>query len=145
MALAGRSQYLGEAVGAANAFEAVIGAYYMVGWAGFLEAAAYANVHGLRPAELLSGVDYLTDLLRSSIHEATEAIERGDYSTDQATVDVFLDAVRSYRAGMRRAGQHAWLTSALAQSLEQAQAAGRGQDGFHVQFETAATGGKRVG
>jgi 3-hydroxyisobutyrate dehydrogenase-like beta-hydroxyacid dehydrogenase len=137
-ALAGRSEHLSDAVGAANAFEAVIGAYYMVAWAGYLEAAAYANVHGLTPGGLLAGVDYLTDLLRSSIREATSAIEREDYSTDQATVDVFVDAVRNYHDGMRRSGHPARMTEALKQSLDQAQADGWGKQGFHILFKSAA-------
>jgi 3-hydroxyisobutyrate dehydrogenase-like beta-hydroxyacid dehydrogenase len=136
--LGGRSRLLSESVGAANAFEAVIGSYYMVAWSGFLEGAAYAAEHGLPPRELLPGIDYLTDLLRVSTHEVTDGIVAGDFSTDQATIDVFVEAVAKYRSGFEQSGQRGGMLAALAENLRRAQAAGHGKDGFHSQYLTVA-------
>ncbi|MBS1843016.1 MAG: NAD(P)-dependent oxidoreductase [Actinobacteria bacterium] len=138
--LGGSSRHLGEAVGAAKAYEAVFAAYYMVAWAGFLEAAAFAEAHGLPPRELLPGVDYLTDLLRACTHESTDVIETGEYATDQATIDVFLDGVVKHRVGFEQTGHPGRMLRALEASLERARTAGHGQDGFHVQYLTATEG-----
>jgi 3-hydroxyisobutyrate dehydrogenase-like beta-hydroxyacid dehydrogenase len=138
--LGGSSRHLGEAVGAGKAYEAVFAAYYMVAWAGFLEAAAFAEAHGLPPRELLPGVDYLTDLLRACTHESTAVIEAGDYATDQATIDVFLDGVVKHRLGFEESGHPGVMLRALEASLARARSAGRGQDGFHVQYLTATEG-----
>ncbi|MBS1843017.1 MAG: NAD(P)-dependent oxidoreductase [Actinobacteria bacterium] len=136
--LGGGSRLLSESVGAANAFEAVIGSYYMVAWSGFLEGAAYADAHGLSPQELLPGIDYLTDLLRVSTHEVTEGIVAEDFSTDQATIDVFVDAVAKYRSGFEQSGFRGGMLAALAENLRRAQTGGHGGDGFHAQYLTAA-------
>ncbi len=136
-ALGGASRLLSQSIGAANAFEVLLSSYYTVALAGFLQGAAYADAAGLSIEELREGIGYLTRLLGESVDEASEAIERDDFSGEQSTVEGFLAAIQIHRGGMRREGMGAALLGALEADLEHARDLGHGADGFSVLFKTS--------
>ncbi|KXG14931.1 3-hydroxyisobutyrate dehydrogenase [Pseudomonas aeruginosa] len=116
---------------------AMTGSFYAVGLAGFLEAAAYAQTHGVKASQLSSFADKCLDLLRYKVQKSIKEIESNDFSTIQATVDVYLDAVIQWREALQHAGLRASLIGAVADDLSVAQKAGYGHLGFCAQYLTA--------
>lgn len=136
--IAGASRYVGPAVGAANAAEvAFAGAFYNVAVGGFLEAASYALGAGISAEDIDESLDYWITLLSSELRRCMTALRTGDHGTDQATLAVYLAAVRSWRDTMLHAGQRASLMTANLHNLEIAEAAGLGDQGISAQIRTA--------
>lgn len=75
--------------------------------------------------------------LRTCIEEACAAIIAGDFSTDQATLDVYAAATKTWSATLAAAGQHARYAQALDENMDTALAAGHGRMGFYAQYLSA--------
>ncbi|MBS0366347.1 MAG: NAD(P)-dependent oxidoreductase [Proteobacteria bacterium] len=137
--LAGKSTYLGSAPGLPNITDAAMaGAFYNVALGAFLEAAAFGTRAGLSAATLTPIAIHMMELLaRVLCEEAVPAIDQNRYGTDQATLDVYIEAVRHWRCEMLQAGQRATLMTANLHNLEIAQAAGHGKESIYTQFLTA--------
>lgn len=132
------SLYTGEDLAVPCTVDAAMtGSFYAVGLAGFLEAAAYAHTHGVKAGQLSSFADKCLDLLRYKVQKSIKEIESNDFSTIQATVDVYLDAVIQWRDALQHAGLRASLIGAVADDLAVAQKAGYGHLGFCSQYLTA--------
>ncbi|WP_082356609.1 NAD(P)-binding domain-containing protein [Pseudomonas nunensis] len=116
---------------------AMTGSFYAVGLAGFLEAAAYAKTQGVSAGQLAEFADKMLDLLRYKVQKSIKEIEANDFSTIQATVDVYLDAVLQWRDALKASGLRASHISALADDLKIAQDAGHGALGFNSQYLVA--------
>ncbi|XSS65714.1 NAD(P)-binding domain-containing protein [Pseudomonas sp. B11] len=116
---------------------AMTGSFYAVALAGFLEAAAYAKTHGVDAIQLGDFADKCIDLLRYKVKKSIKEIESNDFSTIQATVDVYLDAVVQWRDALRACGLRASLIGAVADDLAETQKAGHGGLGFCAQYLTA--------
>lgn len=116
---------------------AMTGSFYAVGLAGFLEAAAYAKTHGVNAGQLGDFADKCIDLLRYKVQKSIKEIESNDFTTIQATVDVYLDAVIQWRDALRASGLRASLISAVADDLTETQKAGHGNLGFCAQYLVA--------
>lgn len=116
---------------------AMTGSFYAVGLAGFLEAAAYAMTHGVNASQLSDFADKCIDLLRYKVQKSIKEIEANDFTTIQATVDVYLDAVIQWRDALRASGLRASLISAVADDLTETQKAGHGNLGFCAQYLVA--------
>lgn len=116
---------------------AMTGSFYAVGLAGFLEAAAYAKTQGVSASQLSEFADKMLDLLRYKVQKSIKEIEANDFSTIQATVDVYLDAVVQWRDALQASGLRAGLISTLADDLKIAQDAGHGALGFNSQYLVA--------
>lgn len=116
---------------------AMTGSFYAVGLAGFLEAAAYAQTHGVKASQLGDFADKCIDLLRYKVQKSIKEIEANDFSTIQATVDVYLDAVIQWRDALRASGLRASLIGAVAEDLTETQKAGHGNLGFCAQYLVA--------
>ncbi|MDF3200822.1 NAD(P)-binding domain-containing protein [Pseudomonas sp. 1912-s] len=116
---------------------AMTGSFYAVGLAGFLEAAAYAKTQGVSAGQLAEFADKMLDLLRYKVQKSIKEIEANDFSTIQATVDVYLDAVLQWRDALQANGLRASHISALADDLKIAQDAGHGALGFNSQYLVA--------
>lgn len=142
MQLGGAGTYLGGDPGAANLTEAALtGAFFNVALGAYLEASAFAAAAGLSVKQLLPTTLHMLDLLRRLLcEEAMPAIESGDFGTDQATLDVYLAAVSSWRKEMLTVGQRASLMTANLHNLELAQAGGHGSKSIYAQFLTAGVG-----
>ncbi|CAN5326007.1 hypothetical protein BH09ACT6_BH09ACT6_03650 [soil metagenome] len=76
-------------------------------------------------------------LLGSELRASLDAVESGDYSTDQATLDTYLVGMRTCRAAMLDADERAHLLGAAVYNLELAHHAGLGDEGLPGQFKTA--------
>ncbi|WP_249674589.1 NAD(P)-binding domain-containing protein [Pseudomonas abieticivorans] len=116
---------------------AMTGSFYAVGLAGFLEAAAYARTQGVSAGQLSEFADKMLDLLRYKVQKSIKEIQANDFSTIQATVDVYLDAVVQWRDALQASGLRASHIAALADDLKIAQDAGHGSLGFNAQYLVA--------
>lgn len=116
---------------------AMTGSFYAVGLAGFLEAAAYAKAHGVEASQLGDFADKCLDLLRYKVHKCIKEIESNDFSTIQATVDVYLDAVIQWRDALHASGLRGSLIGAVADDLAETQKSGYGELGFGAQYLTS--------
>jgi 3-hydroxyisobutyrate dehydrogenase-like beta-hydroxyacid dehydrogenase len=136
--IAGASRHVSDRSSAANVLDvAATGAFYTVALAAFVEAAAFAQASNVAPDTLLVVAEPLVDVLRRSLHEATEAIQADRHETDQATLDVYLEAAEGWRAAMVAAGQRASLLGAAITNMRLAQDASLGHLGFFAQSKTA--------
>ncbi|PRY08833.1 NAD(P)-dependent oxidoreductase [Kineococcus rhizosphaerae] len=134
LAIAGASTYVGERPGAANVLDAAMaGSFYNVSIGAFLEAQSYALSQGVTPQQLRSGLPYWLELLRRSLEEGISAVEGGVYDTDQATLVVYHDAVRSWLSTVNHADQRSTLLTANEESLRSAVAAGHGPRSIFAQ------------
>ena len=135
--LSGRIPFVGEAPHNANVLDAAwIGGFHCVAIGGFHEAVSFAMAEGVSIDTMADSLDYFVEFLRGILEESVEAIRSGDYSTDQATLDVYLAGIRSCRQSMIDAGQRAGLISANLHSLEIASAAGHGDASLYAQVKT---------
>lgn len=130
--------YTGEDLTVPSTVDAAMtGSFYAVGLAGFLEAAAYAKTHGVNASQLSDFADKCIDLLRYKVQKSIKEIEANDFTTIQATVDVYLDAVIQWRDALQASGLRASLISAVADDLTETQKAGHGNLGFCAQYLVA--------
>lgn len=125
--LAGRSHYLGADPGAANVLDAAMaGAFYNGSLGAFHEAVAFADRSGIALTDIKDGIDYWAELLRRHAHAAIDAVIAEDYRTDQATLEVYLAAARTWLDTVQSSGQNARILAAYTANLDEAHAAGVG-------------------
>jgi 3-hydroxyisobutyrate dehydrogenase-like beta-hydroxyacid dehydrogenase len=136
-ALGGKSIHVGDDVAIANILDlALVGAFYHVAFGAFLEAVSYASALGARVADLVPLARRMAGgLLVESIGASSRAITDRDYATDQATIDVHLDAMLLVRGSMRESERPTLLMDALVDYLERARDAGRGEVAMSALFE----------
>jgi 3-hydroxyisobutyrate dehydrogenase-like beta-hydroxyacid dehydrogenase len=103
---------------------AAVGAFYTAATSAYLEAAAYAKVCGIPPSKLLAVSEPLLEILRSSMHNATDALASDRYESDQVTIATYAVGMRSFLRTMRDAGQHARHVEAAVAGLDAAESAG---------------------
>jgi 3-hydroxyisobutyrate dehydrogenase-like beta-hydroxyacid dehydrogenase len=140
--LAGETIYLGGDAAAAGALDlALVGCFQTVGLCAFLEAAAYATAHGIDATVLPPLAERLLMKMRGQVAVLTRAIASGDYSTDQASISVYVAALEQIRTSMLAVGVPARLTTAAWENASAAVAAGRGDEGLATQFPDLTGGG----
>ncbi|MDX8237962.1 NAD(P)-binding domain-containing protein [Acinetobacter pittii] len=116
---------------------AMTGSFYAVALAGFVEACAYLNSQGIDPLESEDFAYKMVDLLKYKIKKTLGEIKNNDFSTIQATVDVYYDATIQWRDALNEAGLKGSLISAVASDLKDAQQQGQGNLGFTSQYLSA--------
>lgn len=130
---------VGSDIGMASVVDVIQTGYvYTNAISGFLEGAALAKAHGLTVTSLLPGVDLMIDLLRTSVREAAAQIDNSDFSTADATVDIYLAAIRLWRETARESGVWTSHMDAIVTHLERAQQSGLGPQGFFSEVESMA-------
>ena len=135
--LSGLTPFVGADVGNANVLDAAwVGGFHCTAVGAFHEAASFAVGAGVPIDTMAESVDYYLDLLRKILLEAVDAIRSGDFSTDQAALDTYVQGITSCRQTMVDAGERAELISANLASLERASAAGHGAASLYTQFLT---------
>lgn len=118
--LGGASRFVGERFGAANALEAAFpGTFYMTAILSFIEGIALCKAYEISEATIMDAVAPTIDLLQGSIVQTIQKIAAGDFTTNQATLQVFLDAVSSYVRNEHSPVKDSALTTALRETLEQ--------------------------
>lgn len=119
--LGGASRYVSESFGAANALEAAFpGTLYMTAILSFIEGVALCRAYEISDEVVLDSVGPTMELLRSSILQTMQKLSINEFSTNQATLKVFLDAVSSYQRNALSPVKDSPLNTALRQTLEQA-------------------------
>lgn len=73
------------------------------------------------------------DLVRYKVQKNIKEIEANDFTTIQATVDVYSDAVIRWRDDLRASGLRVRLIGAVADDLTDTQKTGHGHLGFCAQ------------
>jgi 3-hydroxyisobutyrate dehydrogenase-like beta-hydroxyacid dehydrogenase len=126
--LAGAQRYLGEDPGPPNAMYVAAFGFYFAALAGFLEAAALAESRGVPPSEFAAAMPGMATLLLDHIDDAARRIETGDFTGDQATVDVHLVGSERRRHTLDDAGLQCLMTGAFVEYCRQAHAAGDGAE-----------------
>jgi 3-hydroxyisobutyrate dehydrogenase-like beta-hydroxyacid dehydrogenase len=136
-ALSGLSPFVAENPGAANVMDAAwVACFHCVALGGFHEAISFAQRHGVDIETIEGGVDHFVGLLREIMMEAVTTIKRGDYSTDQATLDVYLAGTSTMLEAMRVSGERASLMATNVANLEVASKAGYGDQSLFSQLLT---------
>lgn len=121
MRLGEASVYLGEQISLANIMEAAFpGGFYMTALTSFIEGARVAKSAGVDDVIIRSSIAPALELLRVSIEESIDRIQRCDFNPDQATIKVCLNAARSYHLTMDSLSQNSPLLRALIDTLEKA-------------------------
>jgi 3-hydroxyisobutyrate dehydrogenase-like beta-hydroxyacid dehydrogenase len=133
-ALAGSSMYVGEDHAAANVLDAgLVGAFYISSLVAFIEATRFMSGFGVSHDVLANLVGYGVSQLEGEMQQVLGRIAAGDFSTDQATLNVYADASEAFAAGMSRQGD-APMIQATAQVLRRAVDAGLGDDDIAAVF-----------
>jgi 3-hydroxyisobutyrate dehydrogenase-like beta-hydroxyacid dehydrogenase len=135
--LAGSQQYLGAKPAAAKTVYLALWTYYFAALQGFFEAAALASVGaGMQvPAFRAVVATAMDKLLVDGMDDATKRIAAQRYSGEQATIAVHEDGSRAQLDAFRSLGLNPPVLSAYAQTLQRAQATGRGAQDVAALFE----------
>jgi 3-hydroxyisobutyrate dehydrogenase-like beta-hydroxyacid dehydrogenase len=137
-ALAGDATYVGAEPSAANVLDAAMTAtFHTVSIGAFLEGLSYARAAGVDLHEIKRTLPYWLALLSQELHVAIDDVLADSHTTDQATLQTYLVALRTIRAAMAQDGERVNLLGAAVENLERAQAAGHGQEALSAQIGTA--------
>lgn len=124
--LAGSSMYVGANPSAANAIDAALtGAFYISSLVSFIEAARFTGKFGVSHETLSDLAEYAVSQLDGELKHVLGRIATGDFSTDQATLDVYADAAGAFAAGLNEQS-NASMVRTTAQVLRRAVEAGLG-------------------
>ncbi|MFB3303339.1 NAD(P)-binding domain-containing protein [Pseudomonas sp. AMR01] len=125
------SRWIGDLVSAANVLDAAMaGAFYNTGIGAFLEAVDFAKKAGVGIEQLEGCLDYFLALLKTELTAVIKHHKSDDYRTDQATLSIYVAAVKSWRQTMLDSGHRASLFTANLHCMEVAVAEGRGDLGI---------------
>lgn len=134
-----------EQVQAASAVDsAIVGGVYVAALAAYVDAVTYARSQGVAAGILDEATDKVLLALKEAAAGAVRAIDSGDFTTDQATLDVFAHGGETCLDGMRRAGFTANVMEAAVRNLKAAEEAGLGQSSFYALAQIASTGAPAV-
>lgn len=123
--LGGASRYVGQRFGAANALEAAFpGSFYMTSILSFIEGIALCRAYEISDDIVHASLAPMMELLHSGLLQTIQKISSNDYSTDQATLKVFHNAVTSYQGNTLSPVKNSPLSRALLRTLDQACSSG---------------------
>lgn len=138
-AIAGRSTFVGEDPGAASILDAALaGTFYTTALAALCEALAFLRDNGVDPTRPEASLDYWLDLFRLQAEGLISALAAEEFGTSEATLSIYVAAMRQWKETMLATGQRGTIMSAALRNLEIAEAAGHGDSGFVSQVLTAA-------
>lgn len=133
--------YLGEELDLPSTLDVAVTVPVLgVGLVSFLEGAAFAATRGVPLDTVLATTDRLLDILRKDIHEAARLIASGDYSTDQATVDVWRNGAARSREATVSEGLPAFTLGGAVAAMDRARERGYGGSALGAVF-AAVRGG----
>lgn len=124
--IAGSSLHVGTDHGAANAIDAALtGAFYISSLVCFIEAARFVREFAVSHDVLTNLSSYSVSVLDHQIKLALDRIVTEDFTTDQATLNVYADAATTFAATLAEQGD-APMASTAARVLQAAVDAGLG-------------------
>jgi len=139
-ALAGDATYVGTEPSAANVIDAAMTAtFHTVAIGAFVEGLSYARSAGVDLHEIKRTLPYWLGLLSQELHVAIDDVLSDSHTTDQATLETYLVALRTIKKAMVTDGERVHLLGAALDNLERAHAAGHGQEALSAQILTAQT------
>ncbi|MEV6201570.1 FAD-dependent oxidoreductase [Streptomyces sp. NPDC051771] len=140
-ALGPAMRFVSAQVQAASAVDlTIVGGVYVAALAAYVDAVTYAHSQGVTGTVLDEATDKVLAALKDGAREAVAAIDSGDFTTDQATLSVFVHGGETCVDGMRSAGFSANVLEAAVRNLKSAEAAGLGQSSFYALAHIAAEG-----
>jgi 3-hydroxyisobutyrate dehydrogenase-like beta-hydroxyacid dehydrogenase len=126
--LGGESMYVGTDHGAANAIDAALtGAFYITSLTAYMEAVRFVSDFGVPQDVLSSLTSYGLAVLDHQTKLALDRVAKGDYATEEATLNVYADAAAAFAAGLNATGK-APMVETTARVLREAVDAGLGAE-----------------
>jgi 3-hydroxyisobutyrate dehydrogenase-like beta-hydroxyacid dehydrogenase len=126
--IAGASMHVGTDHAAANAIDAALtGAFYISSLTSFIEAARFVQEFGIAHDVLVDLSSYSLTVLEHQMKLALDRIAANDFTTDQATIDIYADAARVFSDALNATGNGAAMIQTATQVLQGAVDAGLGQ------------------
>lgn len=89
-ALGGDTEYLGDEVDLAALYELSVGAMLLPALMGFFQGAAALGTRGRTASSMVRYAEKWLDMIRASLPELADRIDRRDYTEPSSTIDLFL-------------------------------------------------------
>ncbi|MEV6657308.1 NAD(P)-binding domain-containing protein [Nocardia fluminea] len=136
LAMGGASRHVCGNANGANVLDlAGVGAFYGVSILGFIEAARYVTACGVSVDELMLVARQLDGILHAAQQQCVETLTTGDFSTDQATIDVYHSGSVTFRDTMTDRVGAAPMVEAAAGLLARGAAAGFGKESLYALYK----------
>lgn len=130
--LGGRSSLVSEKLGGAAATIAALGGFGVGAIAAYIEAIAFVQSEGVERDKLGNVTKAVLGVVESGVAESTRAIQTGDFETDQATLQTYLEGFEKFVQAFDSAGSRSVLIGALTKNLADGVAAGYGDQALAV-------------
>jgi 3-hydroxyisobutyrate dehydrogenase-like beta-hydroxyacid dehydrogenase len=131
LGLAGGSYLAGDDAGRPNVIDSgVTGAFLFTCTAASLEAARYALLDGMSISEFRALVHRYLAYLPSEIDKVLDSVEREDFTSEEAVLDIYARSLEMFSAAFANAGAPNTLMGANLTRMKRALAAGDGGQGF---------------
>lgn len=135
LTLAGKSAYLGADVTLPAVVDAAMtGGFFNVAVGAFLQAVAFANAAGVPFQAIAPTAISLAGGFQPRVEQMLASVASNAFETDQASLDVYLAAVRIWHDEMVAGGSRVTLMTANRENLERAVELGLGHLGLEAQF-----------
>ncbi|MFI5498122.1 NAD(P)-dependent oxidoreductase [Nocardia asteroides] len=135
-AMGGASRHVSANANGANVLDlGGVGAFYGVSILGFIEAARYVTACGVSVDELLLVARQLDEVLHAAQQQCVDTLTSGDYSTDQATIDVYRSGSLTFRDTMAERVGPAPMIEAAAELLARGVDAGFGNESLYALYK----------
>jgi len=138
--LGGNVRYLGHDPGTAPTVYLALYAFYFGCVASFFEGAALAERAGVPPEAFRETSKMMLDMLNEALPDATRRIESGDYSGEQASIDVHHAGQLIVRDAYKAEHVACEVTDAYITYLERAQSAGDGANDIATIYRAVKIG-----
>ncbi|MFM0172626.1 NAD(P)-dependent oxidoreductase [Paraburkholderia sediminicola] len=137
--MAGNAVFLGDDAGTASVVYLALYAYYFGAVTAFMEGAALAEKAAVAPEAFrkLSGI--VETMLADGLVDITRRLDEGDYSGDQATIDVHHAGQTAVRDAYIQDGIGYETTKAYMSYLEKAQREGNGDKDIAAMYSAVKT------
>lgn len=140
-ALGGAATHVGEAIGAASAYDCAYLLYFCGASVAFANGAAYAAAEGIGPADYQAAIESILPLLARSQAEYAEQMSAGEWPGSEATLPIWASALRNLVRASEESGVDARLPVALATLTERAIDLGHRDSGLAALFTTLRSSG----
>ena len=125
--LGGGSMMLGDTPSLPNKFDtAMVGCLFVTSYAAFAEAVKYLKAEGVDPRGFAPFIPATLASLQAMMEDAVNAVEAGDFATDQASINTFERTHAMFRRSMAGAGVDDFMLEAGQKWLRKAIAGGDG-------------------
>lgn len=138
--LGGNVRYFGNDPGTAPTVYLALYAFYFGCVASFFEGAALAERAGVSPEAFRETSKMMLDMLNEALPDTTRRIESGDYSGEQASIDVHHAGQLIVRDAYKVENIACEVTDAYITYLERSQSAGDGANDIATMYRAVKSG-----